>query len=60
MFKFNLTNTIYINIRSVKNMGLLDSVTKKATKELEKQIKNNGGKEIEKKVKEELKKRFKF
>lgn len=41
-------------------MGLLDSVTKKATKELEKQIKNNGGKEIEKMAKKELKKRFKF
>lgn len=41
-------------------MGLLDSVTKKATKEIEKQMKNNGGKEIEKIAKKELKKRFKF
>ena len=41
-------------------MGLLDSVTKKATKELEKQIKNNGGQEIEKRAKDEIKKRFKF
>ena len=41
-------------------MGLLDSITKKATKELEKQIKNNGGKEIEKQAKYELKKSFKM
>jgi hypothetical protein len=41
-------------------MGLLDSVAKKATKELEKQVKNKGGKDIEKKAKEELKKRFKI
>ena len=30
-------------------MGLLDSVTKKATKELQKQVKGKGGKELEKK-----------
>jgi hypothetical protein len=29
-------------------MGLIDSLTKKATKELEKQVKNKSGKEIEK------------
>ena len=41
-------------------MGLLDSVVKKASKELEKQGKNKGGKEIEKKAREEMKKRFKI
>ncbi len=41
-------------------MGLLDSVTKKAAKELEKQTKGKGGKEIEKRAKSELKKRFKI
>ena len=41
-------------------MGLFDSVTKKATKELEKQTKDRGGKEIEKKARDELKKRFKI
>jgi hypothetical protein len=41
-------------------MGLLDSVTKKATKELQKQAKNKGSKEIEKRAKSELKKRFKI
>jgi hypothetical protein len=41
-------------------MGLLDSVVKKASKELEKQTKNKGGKEIEKKAREEMKKRFKI
>jgi hypothetical protein len=41
-------------------MGLLDSVTKKATKELEKQIKNNGGKEIEKGLRMNLKKGLRF
>lgn len=29
-------------------MGLIDSLTKKAIKELEKQVKNKSGKEIEK------------
>ncbi|WP_292758004.1 hypothetical protein [Methanobacterium sp.] len=41
-------------------MGLLDSVTKKAAKELEKQAKGKGSKEIEKRAKSELKKRFKI
>ena len=41
-------------------MGLLDSVTKKATKELQKQAKGKGGKEIEKIAKKELKKHFKI
>jgi uncharacterized protein VirK/YbjX len=41
-------------------MGLLDSVTKKATKELQKQVKDKNGKEIEKKARDELKKRFKI
>ena len=41
-------------------MGLLDSVTKMATKELQKQIQDKGGKEIEKKARDELKKRFKI
>ena len=41
-------------------MGLFDSVTKKATEELEKQIKDKGGKEIEKRARDELKKRFKI
>ncbi|MFA0833872.1 hypothetical protein [Methanobacterium formicicum] len=41
-------------------MGLLDSVTKKATKELQKQAKGKGGKEIEKMAKKELKKHFKI
>ena len=41
-------------------MGLLDSVTKKATKELQKQIQDKGGKEIEKRARDELKKRFKI
>jgi hypothetical protein len=41
-------------------MGLLDSVAKKATKELEKQVKNKGGREVEKKARDELKKRFKI
>jgi len=41
-------------------MGLIDSVTKKATKELQKQVKDKGGKEIEKKARYELKKRFKI
>jgi hypothetical protein len=41
-------------------MGLLDSVAKKATKELEKQTKGKGSKEIEKRAKSELKKRFKI
>ena len=41
-------------------MGLFNDVTKKATKELEKQIKDKGGKEIEKKARDELKKRFKI
>ena len=48
-------------------MGLFDSVTKmatkeleKQTKELEKQIKDKGCKEIEKKARDELKKRFKI
>jgi len=41
-------------------VGLLDSVAKKATKELEKQVKEKGGKEIEKQAKKEMKKRFKI
>lgn len=41
-------------------VGLLDSVAKKATKELEKQVKDKGGKEIEKRAKKEMKKRFKI
>ena len=41
-------------------MGLLDSVTKNATKELQKQFKDKGGKELEKKARDELKKRFKI
>lgn len=41
-------------------MGLLDSVAKKAAKEITKQAKNKGGKEIEKKAKNELKKRFRI
>ena len=41
-------------------MGLFDSVVKKASQELEKQVKDKGGKEIEKKAKDELKKRFKI
>lgn len=41
-------------------MGLLDSVVKKASKELEKQTKNSGSKEIEKKARKEMKKRFKI
>jgi hypothetical protein len=41
-------------------MGFLDSMAKKATKELEKQAKNKGGKEIEKMAKKEMKKRFKI
>ena len=41
-------------------MGLLDSVAKKATKELEKQAKGKGSKEIEKRAKSELKKRCKI
>lgn len=41
-------------------MGLLDSVAKKATKELEKQTKGKGGKELENMAKKELKKRFKI
>ncbi len=41
-------------------MGLLDSVAKKTTKELEKQAKSKGSKEIEKITKSELKKRFKI
>lgn len=49
---------IYFNRRL--NMGLIDSFTKKATKELQKQVKDKGGKEIEKKARDELKKRFKI
>ncbi|WP_431063378.1 hypothetical protein [Methanobacterium sp.] len=41
-------------------MALLDSIKKKATKELEKQAKNKGGSEIEKRAKSEIKKRFKI
>ncbi|MDO5835584.1 MAG: hypothetical protein Q4P17_03675 [Methanobacterium sp.] len=41
-------------------MGFLDSVAKKASKELEKQAKSKGSKEIEKRTKSELKKRFKI
>jgi len=41
-------------------MGLLDSVGKKATKELQKQSKTEISKEIEKKAIKELKKRFKI
>ncbi len=41
-------------------MGLLDSVTKKATKELQKQVNDKGVKEIEKKARDEVKKRFKI
>lgn len=41
-------------------LGLLDSVAKKATKELEKQAKDKGGKEIENQAKKEMKKRFKI
>ncbi len=41
-------------------MGLIDSLTKKATKEVEKQVKNKGGKEIENRTREELNKRFKI
>ena len=41
-------------------MGLFDSVVKKATNELEKQVKDKHGKEIEKKAKDEIKKRFKI
>lgn len=41
-------------------MGLIDSLTKKATKELKKQVKDKGGKELEKRATEELKKRLKI
>jgi len=41
-------------------MGLFDSVAKKATKELQQQVQDKGGKEIEKKARDELKKRFKI
>ena len=42
-------------------MALLDDLKKKATKELDKQIKNPKNREnLEKKAKKELKKRFKI
>ncbi|HMK54259.1 MAG TPA: hypothetical protein VK444_05700 [Methanobacteriaceae archaeon] len=41
-------------------MGLFDSVAKKATKELQKQAKNKGGKELQKRAEKELKKRIKI
>lgn len=40
-------------------MGLLDAVAKKATKELQKQAKNKGGKELQKIAEKEIKKRIK-
>ncbi|MDD3984945.1 MAG: hypothetical protein PHY59_03435 [Methanobacterium sp.] len=41
-------------------MGLIDSLTKKTTKELKKQVKDKGGKELEKRATKELKKRLKI
>jgi hypothetical protein len=41
-------------------MGLIDEFSKKATKEFQKQVQDKGGKGLEKRARDELKKRFKF